>query len=106
LKHSAFCKIGDACAFKVRGDRSPPVSTTAFGVLVHVNVYEVTPINGYVYWVGLGICHSAIEAPGAQHPFGAHDYATSGVSELEPKPCPRFIFQKGGFYLEQQILLP
>jgi hypothetical protein len=34
----------------VRGDRSPPVSTTAFGVLVHVIVYEVTPINGYVYY--------------------------------------------------------
>jgi hypothetical protein len=95
LKHSPVCKNGDACAFKVRGDTSPPVSTTTFGVLVHVNVYEITPINDYVYRVGLGICHSAMGAPGAQPPFGAHDYATSGVSELEPKPCPRFIFLRG-----------
>lgn len=28
---------------------------------VHLNVYDLTSINGYVYWAGLGIFHSGVE---------------------------------------------
>ncbi|KAL5987092.1 hypothetical protein ACLOJK_041088 [Asimina triloba] len=28
---------------------------------VYVNVYDLTPANGYFYWAGLGIFHSGIE---------------------------------------------
>lgn len=28
---------------------------------VYLNVYDLTPMNGYVYWAGLGIFHSGIE---------------------------------------------
>jgi hypothetical protein len=28
---------------------------------VYLNVYDLTPKNGYVYWAGLGIYHSGVE---------------------------------------------
>jgi deubiquitinase DESI2 len=28
---------------------------------VYLNVYDFTPMNGYMYWVGLGIYHSGVE---------------------------------------------
>lgn len=28
---------------------------------VYLNVYDLTPMNGYIYWAGLGIFHSGIE---------------------------------------------
>lgn len=28
---------------------------------VYLNVYDLTPMNGYVYWAGLGIFHSGVE---------------------------------------------
>jgi len=28
---------------------------------VYLNVYDLTPINGYMYWAGLGIFHSGVE---------------------------------------------
>lgn len=30
-------------------------------VPVYLNVYDLTPINGYAYWLGLGIYHSGVE---------------------------------------------
>ncbi len=83
----------------MRGDRCAPSSNASAvaassGVPVHLNVYDLTPMNGYVYWLGLGIYHSGIEAHGAEYAFGAHDYATSGVFEVEPKHCPGFTFRR------------
>lgn len=31
------------------------------GSLLYLNVYDLTPVNNYLYWVGLGIFHSGIE---------------------------------------------
>ena len=28
---------------------------------VYLNVYDLTPMNGYAYWAGLGIFHSGVE---------------------------------------------
>lgn len=28
---------------------------------VYLNVYDLTPVNGYMYWAGLGIFHSGVE---------------------------------------------
>ena len=28
---------------------------------VYLNVYDLTPANGYMYWAGLGIYHTGIE---------------------------------------------
>ncbi|KAK4770546.1 hypothetical protein SAY87_031078 [Trapa incisa] len=64
---------------------------------VYLNVYDLTPVNGYVYWAGLGIFHSGVEVHGVEYAFGAHDYASSGVFEVEPRQCPGFKFRKSIF---------
>lgn len=63
-------------------------------VPLYLNVYDLTPINNYLYWVGLGIFHSGIEVHGLEYGFGAHEYSSSGVFEVEPKSCPGFIFRR------------
>jgi hypothetical protein len=30
-------------------------------VMLYLNIYDLTPINNYLYWFGLGIFHSGIE---------------------------------------------
>lgn len=62
--------------------------------LLYLNVYDLTPINNYLYWFGLGIFHSGIEVHGLEYGFGAHEYSTSGVFEVEPKSCPGFTFRR------------
>lgn len=29
--------------------------------MLYLNVYDLTPVNNYLYWFGLGIYHSGIE---------------------------------------------
>ncbi|OAY60091.1 deSI-like protein At4g17486 isoform X2 [Manihot esculenta] len=62
--------------------------------MLYLNVYDLTPINNYIYWFGVGIFHSGIEVHGMEFGFGAHEYPTSGVFEVEPKSCPGFIFRR------------
>ncbi|ERN17578.1 hypothetical protein AMTR_s00059p00140900 [Amborella trichopoda] len=64
---------------------------------VYLNVYDLTPMNGYFYWAGFGIFHSGVEVHGVEYAFGAHDYPTSGVFEVEPRQCPGFKFRKSIF---------
>ncbi|KAK8259398.1 hypothetical protein V6Z11_D13G053500 [Gossypium hirsutum] len=64
---------------------------------VYLNVYDLTNANGYVYWAGFGIFHSGVEVYGVEYAFGAHDYPTSGVFEVEPRRCPGFKFRKSIF---------
>ncbi|KAJ4782153.1 PPPDE putative thiol peptidase family protein [Rhynchospora pubera] len=73
-------------AFSARSDSSE-------GVPVVLNVYDLTPINNYLIWFGLGIFHSGIEVHGMEYGFGAHDFPSSGVFEVEPKKCPGFIYR-------------
>ncbi|KAJ3692055.1 hypothetical protein LUZ60_012405 [Juncus effusus] len=68
-------------------------SGSSEGVPVVLNVYDLTPVNNYLIWCGLGIFHSGIEVNGLEYGFGAHDYPTSGVFEVEPKKCPGFTFR-------------
>ncbi|MBA0621551.1 hypothetical protein Godav_007163 [Gossypium davidsonii] len=64
------------------------------GALLYLNVYDLTPMNNYLFWFGLGIFHSGIEVYGLEYGYGAHEYPTSGVFELEPRSCPGFIFRR------------
>ncbi|KAL2927483.1 hypothetical protein RDABS01_019814 [Bienertia sinuspersici] len=64
---------------------------------VYLNVYDLTPINGYMYWAGFGIFHTGVEVYGAEYAFGAHEFPTSGVFEVEPRQCPGFKFRKAIF---------
>lgn len=63
-------------------------------VPVYLNVYDLTPMNGYAYWLGLGIYHSGVQVHGVEYGFGAHDHSTTGIFEVEPKQCPGFTFRK------------
>ncbi|CAN1835821.1 DeSI-like protein At4g17486 [Linum perenne] len=62
----------------------PKPKTVGYGpdkAPVYLNVYDLTPMNGYVYWAGLGIFHSGVE----------------GVFEVEPRQCPGFKFRRSIF---------
>ncbi|KAK6927606.1 PPPDE peptidase domain [Dillenia turbinata] len=61
---------------------------------VCLNVYDLTSINCYAYWLGLGVYHSGVQVHGIEYGFGAHDHSTTGVFEVEPKHCPGFVFRK------------
>ncbi|KAM7265675.1 hypothetical protein ACFE04_003358 [Oxalis oulophora] len=61
---------------------------------VILNVYDLTPVNGYTIWFGVGIFHSGIEVHGKEYGFGAHDFPMSGVFEVEPRKCPGFIYRR------------
>ncbi|XP_057434207.1 deSI-like protein At4g17486 [Lotus japonicus] len=63
-------------------------------VPVHLNVYDLTPINGYAYWLGLGVYHSGVQVHGVEYGFGAHEHETTGIFEVQPKNCPGFTFRK------------
>ncbi|KAL1816076.1 hypothetical protein ACET3Z_018650 [Daucus carota] len=60
---------------------------------VLLNVYDLTPLNKYLFCFGLGIFHSGIEVFGMEYGFGAHDLSISGVFEAEPKSCPGYIYR-------------
>ncbi|XP_021739444.1 deSI-like protein At4g17486 [Chenopodium quinoa] len=74
--------------------RMIPKKKKTGAVPVYLNVYDLTPINGYAYWLGLGVYHSGVQVHGVEYAFGAHDHATTGVFEVEPKQCPGFTFRK------------
>ncbi|KAK1303736.1 DeSI-like protein [Acorus calamus] len=61
---------------------------------LYLNVYDLTPINDYLYWFGFGIFHSGIEVHGMEYAFGFHEFPTSGVFEVEPKSCPGFTYRR------------
>lgn len=63
-------------------------------VPVYLNVYDLTSINGYAYWLGLGVYHSGVQVHGVEYAFGAHELPTTGIFEGEPKQCPGFTFRK------------
>ncbi|MBA0633115.1 hypothetical protein Godav_001763 [Gossypium davidsonii] len=58
-----------------------------------LNIYDLTPMNNYSYWIGFGIFHSGVEVHGKEYGFGAHDFSISGVFEVEPKCCPGFSYR-------------
>ncbi|KAK9922990.1 hypothetical protein M0R45_031426 [Rubus argutus] len=63
-------------------------------VPVYLNVYDLTPYNGYAYWLGLGVYHSGVQVHGIEYAFGAHEFPTTGIFEGEPKKCDGFTFRK------------
>ncbi|KAG8379743.1 hypothetical protein BUALT_Bualt07G0121100 [Buddleja alternifolia] len=61
---------------------------------VHLNVYDLTSMNGYAYWLGLGAYHSGVQVHGVEYAFGAHESPTTGIFEEKPKQCEGFTFRK------------
>lgn len=31
------------------------------GAMLYLNIYDLTPVNNYLYWFGLGVFHSGVE---------------------------------------------
>ncbi|KAJ1258297.1 hypothetical protein BS78_10G064800 [Paspalum vaginatum] len=61
---------------------------------VFLNVYDVTPANGYARWLGLGVYHSGVQVHGVEYAYGAHDGAGSGIFEVVPRRCPGYTFRE------------
>ncbi|KAK8637787.1 hypothetical protein V6N13_136247 [Hibiscus sabdariffa] len=61
---------------------------------VVLHVYDLTHINKFSYWFGLGVYHSGIEVHGKEYGFGSHEFPVSGVFEVEPKNCPGFAYRR------------
>ncbi|KAF5931587.1 hypothetical protein HYC85_027758 [Camellia sinensis] len=74
--------------------RKNSIKSGSGSVPVHLNVYDLTSINGYAYWLGLGVYHSGVQVHGIEYAFGAHEYPTTGIFEGEPKQCDGFTFRK------------
>ncbi|PAN07395.1 hypothetical protein PAHAL_1G332600 [Panicum hallii] len=68
--------------------------TSAAATPVLLNVYDLTSANDYLYWLGFGVFHSGIEVHGMEYGFGAHDFPSSGVFEVESKTCPGFVYRR------------
>ena len=73
----------------------PKVKLVGYGhgsTPVYLNVYDLTPMNGYAYWVGLGIFHSVVEVHGVEYAFGAHDQGWQRgkfrTGRPHPNPAP------------------
>ncbi|CAL9170943.1 unnamed protein product [Musa hybrid cultivar] len=74
--------------------RAPSRERRSRPVPVYLNVYDLTPINGYAYWLGLGVYHSGVQVHGVEYAYGAHEHPTTGIFEGEPRQCPGFAFRK------------
>lgn len=74
--------------------RSSTSDCVSGSVPVYLNVYDLTPYNGYAYWLGLGVYHSGVQVHGIEYAFGAHEYPSTGIFEGEPKQCEGFTFRK------------
>ncbi|KAL1551329.1 deSI-like protein [Salvia divinorum] len=74
--------------------RKSSVKSRRGSAAVSLNVYDLTPMNGYAYWLGLGVYHSGVQVHGVEYAFGAHEYPTTGIFEGEPKLCEGFTFRK------------
>ncbi|KAI3686296.1 hypothetical protein L1987_79970 [Smallanthus sonchifolius] len=63
-------------------------------VPVYLNVYDLTSMNGYAYWFGIGVYHSGVQVHGVEYAFGSHEHSSTGIFEGEPKRCDGFAFRK------------
>uniref|UniRef100_A0A6T8MXS7 PPPDE domain-containing protein n=1 Tax=Hemiselmis andersenii TaxID=464988 RepID=A0A6T8MXS7_HEMAN len=58
------------------------------GSSVVINVYDLTPANGYTYDFGVGAFHSGVVISGTEYAFGAHEGSSSGVFTHSPMQAP------------------
>ncbi|KAK9109982.1 hypothetical protein Sjap_018042 [Stephania japonica] len=63
-------------------------------VPVYLNVYDLHPINGSIYWLGLDLYHSGIQVHAVEYEFGGHDSPSTGIFKGKPRKCPGLTFRK------------
>ncbi|XP_062234105.1 deSI-like protein At4g17486 [Phragmites australis] len=87
--------MGSSAGSTPRPPRQPqPQPRGAEASPVFLNVYDVTPANGYARWLGLGVYHSGVQVHGVEYAYGAHDGASSGIFEVVPRRCPGYTFRE------------
>jgi len=57
---------------------------------VRLNVYDLSPVNEYIAWLGLGVYHSGLEVDGREWTFGSGEGSGTGVFECRPREVPNF----------------
>ena len=55
------------------------------GSNVMVNIYDLNPMNKYMYEFGIGAFHSGVEIGGTEYTFGGHENSTSGIFTHSPR---------------------
>ena len=55
-----------------------------------LNVYDLSPINDYIGWMGIGLYHSGLEVDGREWTFGSGAGSGTGVFECRPREVPGF----------------
>jgi hypothetical protein len=63
---------------------------TRVGTRVFLNVYDLSPVNDYLYVAGLGLHHSGVEVMGSEYSFASG----AGIFESSPKFAPGARFRE------------
>ncbi|KAI4376865.1 hypothetical protein MLD38_014575 [Melastoma candidum] len=75
-------------------------------VPVYLNVYDLTHINGYAYWLGLGIYHSGVQVHGWNMDSEHMTMQQRGFLRLTQKPIPRWVNRLARLGLFCNCVLP
>merc|ERR1712183_1056660 len=60
------------------------------GTKVVLNIYDLSPINDYLYTIGFGLHHSGVEIQGSEYSFASG----GGIFSSTPKDAPGAIFRE------------
>ncbi len=66
------------------GGRGYEGGRTRMGTMVILNVYDLSPVNDYLYAMGMGLHHSGVEILGKEYSFASG----GGVFDSTPKDAP------------------
>ncbi|KAI8469547.1 MAG: PPPDE putative peptidase domain-containing protein [Monoraphidium minutum] len=76
------------------------------GAAVRLNVYDLTPQNGYTYWCGVGVFHTGVEVYSVEYAYGGHEYDVSGVFCTAPLEAPGAVLYRESVYMGETDLTP
>jgi hypothetical protein len=72
------------------GGRGYEGGRTRMGTVVILNVYDLSPVNDYLYAMGMGLHHSGVEILGKEYSFASG----GGVFDSTPKDAPGAKFRE------------
>ncbi|KIZ02393.1 hypothetical protein MNEG_5568 [Monoraphidium neglectum] len=76
------------------------------GAPVRLNVYDLTPQNGWTYWCGVGVFHTGVEVFSVEYAYGGHEYDVSGVFATNPREAPGAVLFRESIYMGDTDLTP
>jgi len=63
------------------------------GAEVVLHVYDLSPLNSYIYEFGVGAFHSGVEVSGTEYTYGGHERQASGIFTHAPKAAPNAAYR-------------